>query len=65
MKENEYLVSCIICGTKENLEMIAHRNNDKDYIVGWFFICPACLPKIAGQKATFQLEPEVKDDLPF
>lgn len=47
MSETMADISCFLCGRKDNLQMLPHRNANRN-IAGWFFTCPLCLPKIAG-----------------
>ena len=40
---------CIKCGTTMNLMMLPNRNALCE-MVGWHFVCPECLPFIAGKE---------------
>jgi len=40
--------TCIICGKKENIQMIAHRN-EKGEMVGWIFVCSLHIAGVADK----------------
>lgn len=42
---DEYIIACLVCGKRNNLQMFAHRNKDK-ILVGWIFACSNCQAEI-------------------
>jgi hypothetical protein len=62
MVENRYgdcELACVRCSTKDNLMQVAHRDNN-NRIVGYVFLCGACLPIIGG-RYTVSLEPLARE----
>jgi len=51
-------VACVTCGGDHNLTMLAHRD-DRGRIVGWVFVCTACLDAFAKNNGiiTIRLDP--------
>ena len=52
--EDEYIVRCIECGVADNLQMVAHRVEDR--IVGFIFCCRNCALALYGSKIEIQLD---------
>lgn len=44
----DFRAACWICGTRQDLEMIAHRNEHQQ-MVGWLFVCIGCVPQVADR----------------
>ncbi|MBA7549962.1 hypothetical protein ES705_42467 [subsurface metagenome] len=42
-KDKNCSLQCIFCGRKEEISLIAHRNNDL-YITGFVVVCSICRP---------------------
>lgn len=42
MAEWSYELACVVCATKHNLSMYAHRHRKEGPIVGWILACITC-----------------------
>lgn len=58
--EQNYLVTCYLCGIRTDLQMIPHRKDEQ--LVGWIFACLSCAPSLYGAELTATLpgDPEGK-----
>ncbi len=49
----ECQVECAKCGLSSRLSLLPHRNSPRGRIVGFLFVCPTCLPEMAGASLQF------------
>lgn len=57
LSEEDYSLTCIVCGTQEKVSLVPHRVNNK--VAGIYCFCDKCFPQYAG--ATLRTE-WIKDD---
>lgn len=50
----DFRAACWICGTRNNLEMFAHRN-ETGQMVGWLFVCVKCAAQTADRDLIVEL----------
>ena len=48
-RTRKYTISCIRCGSENDLEMVAHRNKS-GRMVGWIFTCRTCFEFVEGRE---------------
>ena len=58
-KETNYSLRCINCGSKSEINLVAHRNK-KQYICGFIAVCSDCNRLLERNKRTIQLIIEAK-----
>lgn len=49
-----YIVTCFGCKSRENLMMIAHRDDDNN-VCGWLFSCTKCAIKFFDKKVKIEV----------
>lgn len=52
---NGYNIRCWLCGADYRLQMVAHRNKDRQ-MIGWLFVCQNCFKKTKGRTITLTTE---------
>lgn len=46
-RTDDYRARCYVCHSDNNLSMHALRHRESIGIIGWMFVCPKCIDKIA------------------
>ncbi len=54
-----FQAACWTCGTRSDLEMFAHRNDD-GFIVGWLFVCAQCVSQTADRDVVIEIVKQVQ-----
>jgi len=57
MITNGYTIRCFKCSSDHELQMVAHRN-DQRQMVGWIFICKGCFSFVKGKNLEIFIKEE-------